>query len=341
MDDNTNAPEFDEAAPASGTASPPVTSYHSRDTITQDRTGELLKESVETARQFPLVRPGMIEDPRDGTKAQIYVTNNGVHAVDPGVFDAYRMFPLRRKGTVRTTRLPSFIDATNRFKDDDSALFACDDPERPSLTAVLDYNPVGPEDDNSPRFGEHRVAYDFPMSPEWKAWFGKNAEPMAMIEFAEFLEDRIVDVLQVQDDGDGFSEEAKQFISTTGGTFASPSKLIEIARGMQVYEQSNVKETRNLSSGEAEITFDTVHTDGDGKPLKLPNLFVIAIPVFARANEAFRMIARLRYRKRNGGLVFWYELWRPDLVFEAAFTEAVEVAQEGTKLPLYYGKPEA
>ena len=103
---------------------------------------------------------------------------------------------------------------------------------------------------------------------------------MAMVEFASFLEDHIVDVLN---ESGGLSSDADNFVKMTGGKFATPSKLIEIARGLQVNEASVVKEARNLSTGESEFTFDTQHTGADGKPLKMPNLFVIAIPVFARS----------------------------------------------------------
>lgn len=302
-----------------------------------NRPGELLKEAMSAARENMRVELVEIVDPVDGTKAPAFVTDNAVKAIDASAFDEYRASPTRRKGTASHTRAESFVEHVNRFKDADSAIFANENPTAPKLTAVLDYHKAGGFDAD-PRHGGHRATYAFPLSPEWQAWFGKNAVQMTMTDFAAFLEDHIVDVLA---EPGNLSEAANNFVSATGGKFATPSKLIEIARGLQINEASVVKEARNLTSGEAEIVFDVQHTGADGKPLKLPSLFVIAVPVFARASVSYRLIARLRYRKTGGGLVFWYELWRPDLVFTDAFEEAVSKVREETGLPVFMGSPEA
>lgn len=305
--------------------------------IASDRPGELIREAMSAAREEQRVKLVEIVDPLDGTRAPAFITETGVKSLDAEAFDQYRASPTRRKGTATFTRVDSFIEHVNRFKDEDSAIFANEDPKAPRLTAVLDYHVAGGFD-KDPRHGTHRSAYAFPLSPEWTAWFGKNAEAMSMVSFAAFLEDHIVDVLQ---EPGTLGEAADAFVKATGGKFATPSKLIEIARGLQVNEKSVVKEARNLSSGEAEIVFDVEHTGADGKPLKLPNLFVIAIPVFKRSPVVYRLIARLRYRKTGEGLVFWFELWRPDLVFTDAFEEAVEEVRTKTELPVFLGSPEA
>lgn len=299
-----------------------------------DRPGELIRDAIEAAREETRVKVATIIDPSDGTEAPFVINGTTAAPISADAFDKYRAKPLRRAGTAAMTRIESFVAHVNRFKDANSAIFAKDDPAAPRLTAVLDYHPG----EGEPRFGAHRTSYAFPLSPEWTAWFGKDAKPMAMVEFASFLEDHIVDVLN---ESGGLSSDADNFVKMTGGKFATPSKLIEIARGLQVNEASVVKEARNLSTGESEFTFDTQHTGADGKPLKMPNLFVIAIPVFARSAVSYRLIARLRYRKTPGGLVFWYELWRPDLVFTDAFEEAVAKVESDTGLPVLIGAPEA
>lgn len=303
-----------------------------------DRPGELLNAAFNNAQEHLRADVRDAIDPRDGSKAPIIVTQVGIQAVDPAIFDQYRSAPIRRKGTAKFERIESFIDHVNRFKDADSAIFADSNPAAPKMTAVLNYNRAGTIDEAAPRFGDHRSSYPFPLSPEWNAWFGQNAKAMSMIEFASFLEDHIVDVLP--DPGE-LSAAATNFVTSTGGKFATPTKLIEIARGLQINESSVVKETRNLSTGEAEITFDTTHTGADGKPIKMPNLFIICIPVFERASVSYRLIARLRYRKTGGGLVFFYELWRPDLIFNDAFEEAIEEVRAKTELSVFIGNPEA
>lgn len=320
--------------------------YHSssvhRENIV-DRTGELLKSAVNVAEEHLRHTVGMIRDPRDQTAAHIVMGKNGAHILNPEGFDAYRQYPLMRKGTVRLTTLDSFIEVVKRFSFPTSAIFACDDMAEPSLTAIFDYHPGNEwsaEEEVPPMIqnGYHRAAYAFPLSPEWQAWIKMNATPMAMGEFARFLEDHIVDVSA--DPVEAFGKASQDFVKANRGKLATPTNLIEISRGLQIYESSVIKEAKNLSTGEAQFTFDSQHTDGDGKPLVLPNMFSIVLPVFRGASDPFRLIARFRYRKTEGGLKFWYELWRPDLVFDTAFQKSIAAVASGTSLPVYIGAPD-
>jgi uncharacterized protein YfdQ (DUF2303 family) len=276
-----------------------------------------------------------VTEPITGVQAPAMLTASGLKSVPASTFDDYRPRPSRRKGTATLLDLDSLIAHVERFKDDDTVLFANDDRASPSLVAVLDYHHAGGGSDA--RFGEHRARFAFPLSDEWKAWSASNKKPMSMIEFAAFLEDRIIDVL---DDTSDLPKDMQRFVSAIGGNIASPTKLMETAVGLKVHEKSNVGETVNLASGEGEISFVSTHTDGAGKPLKVPNLFLIGIPVF-KNDPAYRIAVRLRYRKRDGGLTFWYELWRQEPVFDHAFGEALERVRKETKLPILLGSPEA
>lgn len=280
-----------------------------------------------------------ISDPTGGTIAPFAMTAHGAQVIPAKAFDDYRIQPVRRSGTAVLSSLDSIIAHALRFKDEDSAIFASDDRKAPSLTVVLDYHRQSADGD--PRFGQHRAHFAFPLSDEWKAWTEQNAQPMKMVEFAEFLEDRIIDVLYIIPEEDELSDDLKKFINSGGGeaTIATPQRLVELARGLQVHESSAVREVRNLSSGEAQISFTSEHTDANGEPLRIPGLFLIGIPVF-RNGPIYRIAARLRYRKTPTGVVFWYDLWRTDRVFDHAFSEACERAQVETELPLFFGKPE-
>ena len=308
-----------------------------------DRTGEVMKTALATAETHLRAQVAEVVDPRDGTKAQFVIAGDRAAPVSPDAWNGYRLLPLHRSGTAALTQLPAFIELVNRFKLPNSAIFACDDLTKPSLTAIFDYHPhndeVGGEQSvPAAQAMRHRASYAFPLSHEWQAWIGKNAKPMGMGDFARFIEDHIVDVSS--DDVNQYAEASQAFVKANRGTIAKPSKLVEISRGLQVYERAVIKEAKNLSTGEAQFTFDSEHTDGDGKPLTLPTMFSITIPVFARSPEVFRLIARFRYRKTSEGLVFWYELWRPDLTFETAFNEALSAVAENTGLPIFAGAPE-
>lgn len=303
-------------------------------TDSQNHAGAIVHEAFEAASEHLRGQLVTVRDPRDGTDAPAILAD-GIHVINPREFDMYRARPPRREGAATHTRLDSFIDHVNRFKGENSAVFAVDNMTGPKLTAIFDYHSAGYSSDAENL--RHRAVYSFPLSDEWKAWSEADGKAMSMADFAAFLEDHIVDVTAEKPKSDA----AKDFLSKSGGNLASPSKLIEIARGLQVNEASTLREARNLSSGEAEVVFQSEHLDASGNKLVLPNAFMICIPIFARATVLDQILARFRYRKQNGGIVFWFDLWRPDLVFEHAFSEACAQVKTETGLPLFVGTPEA
>jgi uncharacterized protein YfdQ (DUF2303 family) len=282
-----------------------------------------------------------ITEPETGVKALAIRAGNGVTPLAPTIFDPFRDEPRRRQGTATMLSLDSLIDHVNRFKDDGSIVFADDNRDQPSITAVIDYHPKGQAVDVMPRFGKHRSVFAFPVSDEWKAWTSANEQKMDMPDFAAYLENRLPDVLWLETE-DVLPEDLDRLVNTLGGrdTIATPNKLMELARGLQVNENSIVQEAVNLASGEGVIRFQVEHADASGAPLKVPQIFLIAIPVF-RNGPLYRIAARLRYRKSAGRLVFWFELWRTDRTFDHAFSEAVDRVKVDTSLPVLIGRPEA
>jgi len=297
---------------------------------------EALRRLVEDHTTAKLVE---LTDPVTDTKSPAFISGGRVYPVKPELFDGYLEAPRFRRGQANLTTIESLIEHVNRFKDSESVLFAVDDRKRPSITAIIDYHPAGGIDKASPRHGAHRSMFAFPLSDEWNAWADMDKNPMRMIDFAAFLEDRIVDVLDMIDGEDSLPEDMQKFVNAVGGRIAGPSRLMDLSVGLKVYEKANVSEAVNLASGEAQIQFASEHVDGSGAPLKVPNLFLIAIPVF-KNGQFYRLAARLRYRKSAEGLVFWYELWRADRAFDHAFRDSCERARVETELPLLFGTPE-
>lgn len=271
--------------------------------------------------------------------------------------DEYLTAPERKKGTARLTTLDSLIEHIKRHKDDNSVVFAAESRQSPFITAVLDYNIAGPT--GTPRFGEHRAKYDFPLSDEWKAWQSQNGKPMSQLDFAIFMEDRILDVMappmnldQISGDqvtdrltGGDFDErtpdEQLAYLSKLlGGRFASPSAMMELSRGLTIHAEEKLNQALSLSTGETTLSFVSEHRDTAGNKLNVPNLFLIGIPVF-RFDDRYRIAVRLRYRPKGDTVMWFYELYRHDAVFDDAFRKACEKVQRETALPLFYGAQEA
>lgn len=257
-------------------------------------------------------------------------------------FDAGLLTPRFRRGTAAMTALGSFIDHVSRFGDGDTAVFADDNRAAPKLTAVLDYHRADVDGGHGVyRHGKHRTTFAFPLSDEWKAWQKADGTVMTMGQFALFLEDRIGDIAIA---GDEFPEDLLRFVNVNGGvdSIADYATLVELSRGLKVYEQANVEEATNLSSGEGQIRFSIEHeTRGrSGGTVKVPTMFFIAIPIFNKG-PFYRIGARLRYRKTGEGVKFWYDLYRADRSFDHAFAEAVEKVDAETPASVFFGAPEA
>jgi uncharacterized protein YfdQ (DUF2303 family) len=298
--------------------------------------GDAISQALESAGEF--LKPDVITvEAPDGTLALAYVDADGFHLVPDKDLDQYRDNPRHRSGNAVMLDLNSFIAHVIRHAKPSTVIFADNNRAAPKLTAVIDYNGEGA--DGQARFGRHRTKHDFPLSDEWKAWNKANAEPMKMVEFARFLEDHIIDVLPA-----GLvnvTEATGRYIDILGGRdkIADPGRLMDIANNLSINEASIVKQVNNLSSGETQVEFQNEHNDSAGQKIKLPTMFVVGIPVF-NGGQGYQIIARLRYRKNGPEIVFWYELWRTDLVFDDAFDGAVERVRVETSQPVLIGHPE-
>lgn len=293
---------------------------------------------ISAARDGVRAEPKVISVEHDGITAPLLLTptvGGGVEVMSvKDLVDEYRTHPERRRGTAKLGDLASFIDHTNRFKDDGSAIFASDDPTQPKLTSVLDYH--HPTAKGEPRFGVHRAVYTFPMSEEWTAWKGAHGSAKSQQSFAEFIETRIVDVIEPV----GLGQTATDFAAKLGGIeFASPAKLLQLSRGMSVRVGAAVKQAVNLSSGEVQVHYETQHSDERGEPLKVPTAFVIAIPVF-RSGVMYQIPVRLRYSVRQGDITWRVELHRAEVMMADAYDEAKALATKETQLPMFVGTPE-
>ena len=244
--------------------------------------------------------------------------------------DKFRDRPERRKGAAKAFTLASFINLINRHKDDGSVVFAQIANNAPSLLGVIDYHEL----DHSPRFGRHTISYAFPVSPEWMAWTAKNGAALSQLDFAQWIEDHISELTTPTED------EKQAFSDLLQRTFGSPHEIGGLSRGLAINIENAVTDIRTLQSGEAQIKFEEKHTGHDGKPLKIPGLFMLAIPLFV-GGASVRVPARLSYRKGGSGILWSYQLYRPEIALrEALLFDLAKVASE-TGLPVFEGQPEA
>jgi hypothetical protein len=115
---------------------------------------------------------------------------------------------------------------------------------------------------------------------------------------------------------------------------------MELSRGLELHATSLFKERRNLASGEDVFAYEETHSNAAGKPVKVPQIFLIEIPVFDNGQPQ-KIAVRLRYRISSGAVTWFFQRARVKETFEAAVRAAANEAQKASDLPLFFGLPES
>lgn len=263
--------------------------------------------------------------------------------------------PFLRRGTAKMADLASLIAWAQRFRDADSVLYALNSDTSPSLTCIADYHKAGPADldelgDIKARHGQHRAHYTFPLSSQWLAWRAVSGTMLSGVEMGTFLETNILDVidppLALTAPGIAGAEPTEadmrlaDIARRLNGSYGSAAQLLGMAGSFTVNEAADYTVAHNSTTGEATVQIKTEHMDAAGQPIRVPKLFLIAIPVF-EGGPAYRLPVRFQYRKSGQTVKFILTLHDPKFAKDHAFNEAVELARAETFLPLFRGQPEA
>lgn len=240
--------------------------------------------------------------------------------------------PKRPRGTVQAKDLEALIRYVNAFKGAGTFIFADPDQKPPSFSAVLNHHHPHAEGGTygDAHWGDWRCNFALKLAPEWQAWTAASGQSMRQGEFAEFLEDRLAEIAPppgVEETG-----PIADLGRMLGLAFASREDLVQLSRTFRIKAELNVAQARTLASGEGELLWKEEHRDEQGKPVRVPGLFVIAIPVFEHG-PAYKLVVRLRYRVAGQAVTFTPLLHRPELAYDHAFAEAVERVERETGVP--------
>jgi uncharacterized protein YfdQ (DUF2303 family) len=202
------------------------------------------------------------------------------------------------------------------------------------MCCVYDYS-----EPDKPRNHEHRSRYAFPVSDEWKAWQAVCAlKKIDQEDLAKFLEEHIVDLVKPMAIK---SERLAEFMEQLGVMPGDPAEIFALSKGIQVWTSGHIKQCVNLDHGSQSLTFENENRDQAGNPIKVPAAFVIGIPVFL-GGPRYMMVVQLRMKvSHDKGSITWaMKLWRSEVAFEDAFSEAVQKATAETALPVLHGSAE-
>lgn len=282
---------------------------------------------------------GTIVSIGEGIDAQVVYNADGgitLKSIKP-LLDEYAERPERLKGELVALTESAFVELFNRHKDGDSATFAdLTNLAAPKLVAVLDYHEERAEALSTPRYGAHRLSYGYPISDEAKAWQAAHGKELSQLLFAAFIEDRIADLVAPTE---AESADFKRLFQTVPAT---PADVITVSRGLEITVEGKLTESHVLATGETEFNFTEVHKDGSGKKLRVPSLFMISIPLFIADSEVekVRLAVRLRYRKSEGGVKWFYQIYRWEHSVRSFLLDSLDRIREQTGAPVYEGKPE-
>lgn len=214
------------------------------------------------------------------------------------------------KQSVTLQATESLIEYVNRFKSDDTVLFA--DIYQNSIAALIDYH--GAPDKAA--HVAHKATMQLPFSEEWKTWTGISGKMMQQLEFARFVEENGTDVK-----------------APAGG------ELLDVIRDLQARRNvSFVKAVRTATDNENfEFSDSTeMRTKGD---IEVPSKFLLGLPVYFGEPDV-ELYAFLRWKLDEGSLGLGVALHRAEHVRQAVFKQIVLAVGDKTSCPVVFGKAE-
>ena len=217
-----------------------------------------------------------------------------LHSLEPYVFNEHAPAPERVKANVAVLDPDSFIEYYTLFHDANSRIFA--DEQQIRVVGVLDYHGAA---EGGPRWCQHRVTLTLRQSEEWKIWVGRNNKQFTQMEFAEFLEQNSIDI-----------------------TNPAAASMVDVARDLEGKTEVEFGGGSRTDNGQIRFKYtETTKASVGSGQVEVPERFTVTIPAFI-GGQRVPMSALLRYRVKEGKLVLWYTLIRPEEVMRAAFLGA-------------------
>ncbi len=253
--------------------------------------------------------------------------------------ESYLPRPLRKRGHFQFSDAKSFGEFVNREKTPETVIFAS--REGTKFEAGFNGNEAERTGDSTgdhgggeapnvvesrPGWGDYKASYACPFSPEWKIWSGANKQKMTQFEFATFIEDNFLDIVQPAPTFDPFYTN-----------WPDGNAMIAVSRGLSAKTDVTFGSAVRLDNGQVQFKYEeTINGSVIGGLIDIPQKFAVGIPVFA-GTMPWQIVAKLRYRVERGGLTMWFDFERLFKVTERAFDEARDEIAKATSVPIYLG----
>lgn len=251
--------------------------------------------------------------------------NGRVRIVDT---DAYAPIPRHGSAARTVTDAASFVAYVNRHKIPGTEVFAHTNTS--TVVAIIDSHEDASGD---PGWQKHKLTLALEKSKAWLAWEAADGKLFAQDEFADFLADRYIDVID-----------------------PDAGRMIDIARTFQAHTKVEFQSTIRDASGDVKLNYteDTAAKAGQKGDIDIPARIQLALRPYI-GGPIYSIWANFRYRLRGGSVLLGFKLERPENVLEAAFADIVTEIRDGRtdktdtgetvvhtgigEVPIFNGKP--
>lgn len=227
-------------------------------------------------------------------------------------------FPTRKRARVSLTDADSFIAYIKKHGSLGECVIYTDldtESSKINLEAVINDHAA-----DSAQWRDFRATFNPKLSVEWRRWKSNDRQEMSQINFAAFLEDNIGDIVSVNGSPAG-------------------ADMLQMALAFERTADKKLASRVNLQSGGVRFEYIDDDNKGTRSAMEAFNRFHIGVPVFYNSQSAYPVEARLKYREKEGKVVFWYELVRADKIFNQAAQEVLDKVKAQTGFMMLFGAP--
>lgn len=217
--------------------------------------------------------------------------------------EQFEKLPRRMKVNRTFTEIDSFIRYVNGFKNDHTLIVG--EPFQNRFHAIIDYHAKG-----MPQWCGHSANFSPIISKEWETWNKYSGEKFIQSDFLEFLEDHM------------------ENIKTPSG-----AEIMELCTHLEGTKTVNFKSGIKQQDGAINLQWEE-NFEGKGSQagnITIPPDLTLVIRPFEKGIR-YEVKAWLRYRIREGRLVFFYKLVNPEKVIEDAFDAFLKTIEEKTTI---------
>jgi uncharacterized protein YfdQ (DUF2303 family) len=222
----------------------------------------------------------------------------------------------------------SFVEYVNRFKTDETLIFAKVGETEATFTAVLDYHAK----DRKPDYCAHRATFTTLPTPEWAAWQKANRKSMDQVEFATWLEDNL-----------------NLFVQPANSEAPSGAELLELVKSLHGHKNARFNTSLRLNNGAYSVDYEEdviVQGESKAKPgaIELPKEIIGGFAIF-QGGDNFAVPARLKTRISERKLLLHFEtigvpqLIRDNLIGDAEHPGIVAKIASATGIMPLLGTP--